>query len=102
MAGGILAGKGGQLADLELRHRRRTRGRTAATSAKPVRFSLDLDEAHHAFLKGFCRRVRTRVRRALVLRALLDELRKGPNLAARVRARISDAKRLATPSTGHS
>lgn len=60
---------------------------------KPVRFTLDLDQDRHAFLKGFALECGAGVGGAQVLRALLDELAEGPNLAARVKARIWAAKR---------
>lgn len=51
---------------------------------KPIRVTLDLDDARHGFLKDFGAGVSS----AQVLRALLDELQADPDLAARVRARI--------------
>jgi hypothetical protein len=60
---------------------------------KPVRFTLDLDQAHHAFLKGFALKCGAGVGGAQVLRALLDELQEDPNLTARVKARIWATKR---------
>jgi hypothetical protein len=58
---------------------------------KPVRFTLDLDRAHHQFLKQFA--VQAEVRGAAeVMRALLDELRDDPQLADRVRARVWRAR----------
>jgi hypothetical protein len=60
---------------------------------KPVRFTLDLDQAHHTFLKGFAVECGAGTGGAQVLRALLDELQEGPNLSARVKARIWAAKR---------
>lgn len=61
--------------------------------AKPIRFTLDLDEAHHTFLKGFALECGPGVGGAQVLRALLDELQEGPNLAARIKARIWEARK---------
>lgn len=55
---------------------------------KPVRFTLDLDQERHAFLKRFALECGAGVGGAQVLRALLDELREGANLPVRVRARI--------------
>lgn len=54
---------------------------------KPVRFTLDLDRAHHQFLKDYAVQAEARGA-AEVMRALLDELRDDPELASRVRARI--------------
>jgi len=54
---------------------------------KPVRFTLDLDRAHHQFLKEYAVQAEARGA-AEVMRALLDELRDDPELAARVRTRI--------------
>ena len=54
---------------------------------KPVRFTLDLERAHHQFLKEYAVQAEARGA-AEVMRALLDELRDDPELAARVRARI--------------
>lgn len=54
---------------------------------KPVRFTLDLDRAHHQFLKEYAVQAEARGA-AEVMRALLDELRDDPGLASRVRARI--------------
>lgn len=55
---------------------------------KPVRFTLDLDQDRHAFLKTFALECGAGVGGAQVLRALLDELREGANLPTRVKARI--------------
>jgi hypothetical protein len=60
---------------------------------KPVRFTLDLDQERHAFLKAFALECGTGVGGAQVMRALLDELREGAGLPMRVRARIWAAKR---------
>jgi hypothetical protein len=60
---------------------------------KPVRFTLDLAEDRHAFLKRFAEESGAGVRASQVMRALLDELAEGPNLAAKVRSRIWAAKR---------
>lgn len=57
---------------------------------KPVRFTLDLDRAHHQFLKDYAVQAEARGA-AEVMRALLDELRDDPALASRVRARIWQA-----------
>lgn len=54
---------------------------------KPVRFTLDLDRDRHQFLKRYTGDIEVRGA-AEVLRALLDELRDDPELAARVRNRI--------------
>lgn len=54
---------------------------------KPVRFTLDLDRAHHQFLKKYTSDIEARGA-SQVMRALLDELRDDPQLAARVRDRI--------------
>lgn len=54
---------------------------------KPVRFTLDLDRDRHQFLKRYTGDIEVRGA-AEVLRALLDELRDDPQLAARVRDRI--------------
>ena len=53
---------------------------------KPFRFTLDLDRAHHQFLKDYALRAETGASK--VMRALLDELRDDPGLAGRVRDRI--------------
>jgi len=60
---------------------------------KPVRFTLDLDQERHAFLKQFALECGAGVGGSQVLRALIDELREGSNLPVRVRARIWGAKR---------
>jgi hypothetical protein len=60
---------------------------------KPVRFTLDLDQDRHAFLKQFALECGAGVGGAQVMRALLDELREGANLPMRVRARIWAEKR---------
>jgi uncharacterized protein (UPF0147 family) len=60
---------------------------------KDVRFTLDLTEERHAFLKRFAEESGAGVRASQVMRALLDELAEGPNLAGRVRSRIWAAKR---------
>lgn len=60
---------------------------------KPVRFTLDLDQIHHQFLKTFAAQTGPGAGGAQVLRALLDELEANPNLANRVRTRIWEAKR---------
>jgi uncharacterized protein (UPF0147 family) len=60
---------------------------------KDVRFTLDLSEDRHAFLKRFAEESGAGVRASQVMRALLDELAEGPNLAARVRSRIWAARK---------
>ena len=60
---------------------------------KPVRFTLDLDQDRHAFLKAFALECGPGVGGAQVMRALLDELREGANLPMRVKARIWAEKR---------
>jgi len=60
---------------------------------KPVRFTLDLDQERHAFLKSFALECGAGIGGAQVMRALLDELRDGANLPMRVRARIWAEKR---------
>jgi len=55
---------------------------------KPVRFTLDLDQDRHGFLKAFALECGAGVGGAQVMRALLDELREGANLPMRVKARI--------------
>lgn len=64
-----------------------------ARPPKPVRFTLDLDQDRHAFLKRFALECGAGVGGAQVLRALLDELAEGSNLPVRVRARIWAGKR---------
>ena len=59
---------------------------------KPVRFTLDLDREHHRFLKTYAAEIEAKGA-AEVMRALLDELRDDPELAARVRARVWEASR---------
>ena len=54
---------------------------------KPVRFTLDLEQPLHQFLKTFAAETGPGVGGARVLRALLEELRDDA-VAARVRARI--------------
>ena len=61
--------------------------------AKPVRFTLDLDQERHTFLKQFAIECGAGVGGAQVMRALLDELREGSNLPMRVKARIRSAGR---------
>lgn len=60
---------------------------------KDVRFTLDLTEDRHAFLKRFAEESGAGVRASQVMRALLDELADSPDLAKRVRVRIQAAKR---------
>lgn len=72
---------GNAIADLATDATRRPR------PEKPVRFTLDLDRAHHQFLKEYAVQAEARGA-AEVMRALLDELRDDPELASRVRARI--------------
>ena len=57
---------------------------------KPFRFTLDLDRAHHQFLKDYALRAETGASK--VMRALLDELRDDPELAGRVRDRIGELR----------
>jgi hypothetical protein len=57
---------------------------------KPVRFTLDLERPYHQFLKEFA--TQAEVGASKVMRALLDELRDDPELAARVRNRVWEAK----------
>ena len=54
---------------------------------KPVRFTLDLDRARHKFLKNYATEIEARGA-SEIMRAMLDELRDDPELAARVRDRI--------------
>jgi hypothetical protein len=51
---------------------------------KPIRFTLDLAPDDHRFLKRFA--MDTEVNAAVIVRALLDQLRDDPDLAARVRS----------------
>ena len=53
----------------------------------PSRFTLDLDRAHHQFLKEYAAEIEAKGA-SEVMRALLDELRDDPELAGRVRARV--------------
>ena len=53
---------------------------------KPVRFTLDLDRAHHQFLKD--QAIKLESGASKVMRALLDELRDDPDLQNRVRTRV--------------
>lgn len=55
--------------------------------AKPTRITVDLDRAHHQFLRTYTAQIEARSA-AEVVRALLDELREDPQLAERIRARI--------------
>lgn len=56
-------------------------------SAKPVRFSLDLDrEGHHRYLKRFAFDANTDI--SHILRALVDEMQTDDGLADRVRERL--------------
>jgi hypothetical protein len=54
---------------------------------KPVRFTLDLDQDRHQFLKQYAVQVEARGATE-VMRALLDELQADPQLADRIQARI--------------
>jgi hypothetical protein len=54
---------------------------------KPVRFTLDLGQADHQFLKQWA--VHRGATASKVMRTLLAELRDDPELAIRVRAAIS-------------
>ena len=54
---------------------------------KPVRFTLDLYRARHKFLKNYATEIEARGA-SEIMRAMLDELRDDPELAARVRDRI--------------
>ncbi len=58
---------------------------------KPVRFTLDLDQAQHTFLKTWA--AHRGVGGAQVMRALLQELEDDPDLAVRIRTRAQAAKR---------
>jgi hypothetical protein len=58
---------------------------------KPVRFTLDLDQAQHTFLKTWA--AHRGVGGAQVMRALLQELEDDPGLAIRIRDRAQAAKR---------
>ncbi len=58
---------------------------------KPVRFTLDLDQAQHTFLKTWA--AHRGVGGAQVMRALLQELEDNPDLAVRIRTRAQAAKR---------
>jgi hypothetical protein len=60
---------------------------------KPVRFTLDLDQEHHRFLKEFAVQCGPGVSGAQVLRTLLDELMEGPPRTDQVATRIWAAKR---------
>ena len=57
-----------------------------------TRYTLDLDRAHHLFLKQFALEAELRGA-AEVMRALLDELQEDPALADRIRARVWEGKR---------
>jgi hypothetical protein len=63
---------------------------------KDVRFTLDLAEDRHAFLKRFAEESGAGVRASQVMRALLEELEADQDLAARVRSRIWQRMRLPT------
>lgn len=78
---------------------RTTRGRRTTTAAaavpehrpkrdkpRPTRYTLDLDPGQHQFLKQYAQSIDANA--AEVMRALLQELETGQDLAARVRARI--------------
>lgn len=65
---------------------------TPVTRTKPVRVSLHMDPQQHRFLMDFAQEVgeqaeRPRVPHVKILRALVDELERDPDL----RLRISDA-----------
>ncbi len=60
---------------------------------KPVRITTDLTADRHLFLRQFAAECGAGVSGADVIRALLDELREGSNLPARVKARIWAANR---------
>ena len=51
---------------------------------KPIRYTLDLAPDDHRFLKRFA--MDTEVNASVIVRALLDQLRTDPELAARVRS----------------
>jgi hypothetical protein len=63
-----------------------------SAKTKPARFTLDLEQAQHQFLKTYAAQTGPDVGAAQVLRALLEELQADPDLAARVRARIWQRK----------
>ena len=65
--------------------------RRNARPPKPVRFTLDLDQAQHTFLKTWA--AHRGVGGAQVMRALLQELEDDPDLAIRIRTRAQAAKR---------
>lgn len=67
---------------------------------KDVRFTLDLSEDRHAFLKRFAEETGAGVRASQVMRALLDELADDPELAGRVRLRIREARERQLPRVG--
>lgn len=54
---------------------------------KPVRFTLDLDQDDHRWLKTYAAQIQA-TGAAEVVRAVLAEMRDNPHLADRVRARI--------------
>lgn len=60
---------------------------------KPVRFTLDLDQERHAFLKTFALECGAGTGGAAVMRALLDELRDSTTLGMKVRARLRAGER---------
>lgn len=75
-------------------------GRTAPVSAgsgdevqaqvpavKPVRLNLDVDRELHRWLRGFALEADSDASK--VVRALLNELKHNPELAAKIRARVS-------------
>jgi hypothetical protein len=65
----------------------RPRPRPRPRPEKPVRFTLDLDRNRHKFLKNYATEIEARGA-SEIMRAMLDELRDDPELAARVRARV--------------
>jgi hypothetical protein len=57
---------------------------------KPIRFTLDLNQDRHSFLKRFA--LEAEVDAALVMRMLLDQLRSDEDLAERVRQAAWEAE----------
>jgi hypothetical protein len=70
----------------ELSPRPRRRRGPPPRPPKPIRFTLDLNRADHAFLRQFA--LAAEVDAARIMRELLDQLRNDKDLAQRVREKV--------------